>query len=319
MRINSINTYKPAFNGKVYINYNRTAKNISNCPFSTQESIIGNINSLKQRLETQTPDYKTYVVKFDYDSKNESKFLPTYHSATISVSDEKGNEATQHFELGKTGGSRKDDRTQLASGEDIWQNGFKEITRQSINGLPKSEKDEVSIEMQKRGWEREDIRAEIQSIYDRIENRAKVSMNRAEIAASIWQVTTGEGCPDEIRESIIGNINTLTRRVEEESAKEKAYYLTVSNNYYLHEYNNGNHNDSLNIELSTNAGSYQQKYLTIRKYDARSNWEYYCVTDSERIYSEIFRPITEKTLWDAHNYLPFDNAYDKRQIVNQLA
>lgn len=332
MRINNINTIRPSFNGRVYMNYNSIAKTIKEMPTQTQESVIGNINSLKERLEIQTPDFKTYIINIDYNKKAEDIYSPIHHRATINVKDERGYSTSQDFELGQTGGSGRKARTIMSSGEEIWNNGFRPITEKVLNGQSTPTDDEAIAEIKavikKRGWAKEDRTspwvtyepigapteeeiAEIKSIYDSIEDRGKVRMNKAGIAVSIWRVTAVDGCPDEIRESLIGNINTITRRIEEETAKEKSYYFSVINatpDYTSH---------ALEIETGTN-GSYYTQYLKITDYGKESDWKNYCVTDSEQIYRKVFKPLTDKTLWDGHNYLPFNRDWEKREIVNKL-
>ena len=111
MRINNITTIRPSFNGRVYMDYNNMAKTIKEMPTQTQESVIGNINSLKERLETQTQDFKTYVIGLNYSKKAEDIYSPVHHNATITVKDERGYTSTQDFELGQTGGSGRKSRT----------------------------------------------------------------------------------------------------------------------------------------------------------------------------------------------------------------
>lgn len=347
MKINSINLYNQTFKGKAYINYNKAATQIKESPYSTQESIIGNINTLKHRLENQTPDDKTFIIDYSYSTKKDSVFLPTFHYGTIQVKDEKGNFAAQEFYLGQSGGSRKDDKTVFSSGEEIWENGFEPITKTALKGLPEANQDkkaieEIKAEIKTRGWMEEDrdpsinpcwknsgtflseqqAIEEIKAIYDRIEDRGKVIMDKADIAVSLWKVTSRKECPKEILDSIIGNINTLTKRVEEETAKEKKYYLSVSN---LFGYNDGYdyddsyryHDDEVKIILATNNYSYQKGYITTSVLDEK-NWKYYCPTDPEKIYTKVFKPLTDKTLWDGHHYMPFDKDWEKREIVNKL-
>lgn len=311
MRVNSIN-FTPrnnailnkniAFSARVYMDYQKATEEIDKCPYSTQESIIGNINSLKGRLQDM-PDDKIYVIDFNYQKKRESEFLPVQHYATISVKDEKGNSISHSFKLGQSGGSRKDDRTQLIGGQEIWQNGFKEITEKTLRG---------SFELQED--ERINLKEEIARIADKIESRGKVHMNKATIAASILCATAD--CPDEIQESIIGNINTLTARLEEESAKEKSYELSI--------FNTGDCK-SLDIHVKARKSTHWNEYQEIRlpisstKYEEGS-YKSYCNTDGEEIYHGTFKPLTEKLLWDAHHYLPFDKDknYGKKQILDKL-
>ena len=328
MRVSQINTYTLGFKGKVYQNYNKIAREIDKVPYSSQEAIIGNINTLKDRLESQTPDWKTYIIDFDYNFKRESKGEPIYHSGVIKIKDEKGNTAEKDFYIGKTGGSRKEDRTELVSDNEIWENGFKEITKIALSGLNESEKatEEIDKAMVKRYWRGSEIRNQIKDIYDKIEDRAKVNMDKGEIAASIYATTSNDCCPYEIQEAIIGNINTLTKRVEEETSKEKQYNLIITNNFG---YNNREkydtthryHDDALEIYLGTNADSYQSEILKILEYDNDdiAFAKRYCITDSELIYSKVFKPITEKTLWNGHNYLPFEKNNNAREIVNKLS
>lgn len=347
MRINSINTYSKTFKGKAYVNYYGIAHNVQASPYPTQQSIIGNINSLKQRLESQTPADKTFIINYGYTTQKDSIFLPTQHYGTIKVSDEKGNTIVQEFDLGKSGGSRKDDRTIFASGEEIWHNGFRPITEMALNGIQhqssKDEKamEEIKAEIKKRGWVEEDIKpwrnphyeaigaateqdlAEIKAIYDRIEDRARVKMDKADIAVSLWRVTSKEECPEEILDSIIGNINTLTQRVENETAKEKLYHLSVSNLFgyndgYEIDSSYGYHGSTIRIDLSSGSSYYKGYITTSSLSDEKGKWRYYCPTDSEKIYNDVFKPITEKTLWDGHNHLPFNKDWEKREIVNQL-
>lgn len=321
-----LNRKNVSFNGRVYMDYQNMVNTIDKCPYSTQESIIGNINTLKGRLQGM-PDDKIYVLGLDYQSERESEFLPTYHSAVISVRDKQGNLISNRFELGKTGGSRKDDRTQLASGEEIWQNGFKEVTEKALNGFFETNKDEEYMQNLKkackdRGWDVDKQKDKITEIADKIEDRGKVEMNKAEMAASILSVT--RDCPDEIQESIIGNINTLTARLEEESAKEKAYNFSITNHHYDHPIYEYFSDKSLYITVSAKHSTYHAEYqeeILLVKGETNS-YETYCNTNSEEIYSDTFKPLTERLLWDAHRYLPFENGkncYKKKQILDKLA
>lgn len=290
MRINSINAHSQSFKGRAYVNYYGVAHNVQESPYPTQQSIIGNINSLKQRLESQTPDDKTFIINYGYETQKDSIFLPTYHYGTIKVSDEKGNSTVQEFSLGKSGGSRKDDRTVFASGEEIWNNGFRPITEAALNGIPQSNKDEkileeIKAEIKERGWVEEDIKPWRNPNYEAI--GAETEQDLAEIKA-------------------------IYERIEEETAKEKSYYFSVINatpDYTSH---------ALEIEAGTNE-SYYTQYLRITNYGKESDWKNYCVTDSEQIYRKVFKPLTDKTLWDGHNYLPFKNDWAKREVVNKLS
>ena len=148
-------------------------------------------------------------------------------------------------------------------------------------------------------------------------------MDKADIAVSLWRVTSKEECPEEILDSIVGNINTLTQRVENETAKEKVYHLSVSNLFgyndgYEIDSSYGYHSSTIRVTLSSGYSYYKSYITTSSLSNEKGKWRYYCPTDSEKIYNEVFKPITEKTLWDGHNYLPFNKDWEKREIVNQL-
>ena len=324
MQIRNISSTRPAFKGNVFINYNNVAKEIDECPLSTQESIIGNIKTLKERLQTQTPDYKTYLIDFDYKTFRESKYEPTLHVGTITVKDEQKKFAQSEFSLGQSGGSRPQDRTRLASGEEIWDNGFKDITSEALNGLTKinekgNSKDLERLKkelVQRQCWDDVDFE-EAKKIYDQIEDRARVNIDKVTTAASIYHITKA-GCPDEIRESIIGNLNTLSWRLETETSKEKEYDLIIDNEIYEHGYCEKYISEGAKLIVSTN-GSYEKRYLGTRCFDTSIPGYYYCTTDSEEIWQDVFKPVTDGILWDGHHYLPFDDDWKKREIVNKLS
>lgn len=318
-----INNTRPAFRGTVLMNYNKMAEQIVNCPETTQESIVGNIKTLKDRLQAQTPDYKTYIIDFDYKTYRESKLEPKQHVGVVKVTDENRNYACKEFSLGKSGGSRPQDKTQFASGEEIWNNGFKDITSESISGLtnhsePTGDYQKLKKELDERQcWSDSDFE-QAKAIYDKIEDRGRVKIYKAITAATIYRLTK-HNCPDEIRESIIGNINTLSWRLENETSKEKEYRLIVDDEtpsgegYCFRHWERGAY-----VTVSTN-DSHEEEFLPVRKYDSDVSGYYYCTTDPDKIWKDTFKPITDGILWDGHHYLPFKKSPEKREIVNKLS
>lgn len=321
MRINGLCASCAAFKGRVFQNYYKTVDSISNCPKSTHESLIGNINTLKSRLENLTPQDKRYYLDFDYESKQESKFDPTYHYAVISVRDADGNLLSNKFSLGKSGGSHKTDRTELASGGDIWNNGFREITEKSLaNAFEHNEEEyDVAKVCKDRHWRVKSAGLIIKMIADKIEPRAKVKINRAETAASLLTVT--KDCPDEILESIIENINELTYKLDEQSAKQKSYDFVVTNSYEAltpHGFYKGFSDNWLDIIVSAKNSTHRAEQQRETMY-IKDEEDSYCITDGLKIYDENFKPLTNKLLWDSYNNLPLQKDYEKSSILDRLS
>ena len=324
MRIGNINSVKPAFKGIVFMNYNKMATQIDDCPEQTQEALISNIKSLKDKLQTQTPDYKTYLIDFDY--KKERKYIsyPTVHSIAVSVTDKRNNFVQREILLGKTDGFFPEDEYFIATDDEIWEKCFKDVTEESLGGMKSKKNTDGDYAKLKRVLHARQLYGlsdyeRTRAIYDKIEDRSKVDIDKITTAVTIHEVTKG-ACTSEVLDSILGNINTLTWRLETETDNEKKYDFIIDNEL-------GKYNTKITtphkyypfaalVRVCTN-GKEEQSLLKTRSYD-KNNSCFYCITDPERVWQEGFKQITENILEDAHTNLPFDNDARKREIVNRL-
>jgi len=229
-----------SFSGKVYMNYTRTAEQIDKMPYGSHGEIIANINDLQSFLKNDTPKDKTWVLTVDAQKTSPAFGAPFYHYAIIKVKDEKGESATCQVRLGQTGGSEKYSKTSLRSYQAMKINEFRQLREQVAQGeLVKLESDEEAINEtikkevsqtslpEKLGLSVEEISELVRPIYDSILDGAKVGMDKAYMAVSIWRTTRHPWVPEEIKESLISNLNTMIRRLEEETPKDTNPFIST--------------------------------------------------------------------------------------------
>lgn len=139
------------FNGQVRRNKEKIAQEIASGDPEQQASLIGNINTLKQRLEQQTPDYKNYTIDFERKyvrSSGEDEYghpyAEGYNGVITVVDDDKEIDYISTVELSLT----KNGRTQKADGETIWRDGFMNLTKEILKPFKNEQKHPVDAETQ---------------------------------------------------------------------------------------------------------------------------------------------------------------------------
>ena len=139
------------FNGQVRRNKEKIAQEIASGDPEQQASLIGNINTLKQRLEQQTPDYKNYTIDFERKyvrSSGEDEYghpyAEGYNGVITVVDDDKEIDYISTVELSLT----KNGRTQKADGETIWRDGFMNLTKEILRQFRNEPKHTVDAETQ---------------------------------------------------------------------------------------------------------------------------------------------------------------------------
>ena len=139
------------FNGHVRMNKEKVAQEIASGDPEQQASLIGNINTLKQRLEQQTPDYKNYTIDFERKyvrSSGEDEYghpyAEGYNGVITVVDDDKEIDYISTVELSLT----KNGRTQKADGETIWRDGFMNLTKEILKPFKNEQKHPVDAETQ---------------------------------------------------------------------------------------------------------------------------------------------------------------------------
>lgn len=139
------------FNGHVRMNKEKVAQEIASGDPEQQASLIGNINTLKQRIEQQTPDYKNYTIDFERNyvkSAGEDEYghpyAEGYNGVITVVDDDKEIDYISTVELSLT----KNGRTQKADGETIWRDGFMNLTKEILKPFKNEQKHPVDAETQ---------------------------------------------------------------------------------------------------------------------------------------------------------------------------
>ena len=139
------------FNGQVRMNKEKVAQEIASGDPEQQASLIGNINTLKQRLENKTPDYKNYTIDFERNyvrSSGEDEYghpyAEGYNGVITVVDDDKEIDYISTVELSLT----KNGRTQKADGETIWRDGFMNLTKEILKPFKNEQKHPVDAETQ---------------------------------------------------------------------------------------------------------------------------------------------------------------------------
>ena len=139
------------FNGQVRMNKEKVAQEIASGDPEQQASLIGNINTLKQRLENGTPDYKNYTIDFERNyvrSAGEDEYghpyAEGYNGVITVVDDDKEIDYISTVELSLT----KNGRTQKADGETIWRDGFMNLTKEILKPFKNEQKHPVDAETQ---------------------------------------------------------------------------------------------------------------------------------------------------------------------------
>ena len=139
------------FNGHVRMHKEKIAREIASGDPEQQASLIGNINTLKQRLENGTPDYKNYTIDFERNyvrSSGEDEYGHPYaegYNGVITVADDDEEiDYISTVELSLT----KNGRTQKADGEQIWRDGFMNLTKEILKPFKNEPKHTVDAETQ---------------------------------------------------------------------------------------------------------------------------------------------------------------------------
>ena len=312
MRVTNIQTM--SFRGRVIHDKARTQNQIENFPIPTQESIMGNMDTLAQRLRELTPDSENYKITFNRQDERRTLYDPKYYYGNVDVVNKFGQKASSKFFIGHMGGSSKDDRTVLSDGEMIWLEGFKDLTQKVLDG--NLDKQDIVL-FRKLSYLTLKEKEEFLNVYSRIENGEKTIMNKTDIAGKI--ITATKDSPDEIRDAIIGNINTLVQRLDREAPDNFRYLLrakcvTIAPQRRLIGGFFDGHKD---IYFQTGQISTKQYCITpnyfenlnffndeLQSYKITTSVipisdQPYCPTDSEQIYRSCFKPLTERALWEA--------------------
>ena len=334
MRVNSLNTNQ-FFKGTVNRNKIKLAQEIDNCPQETQESLIGNINTLKSRLEECTPFWKTFTLDFEYYSEYDTSTSPYIHHGVVTVVDEKNQTYKKDFVLGQTAKkySPANENSCYKNGEEIWEEGFKELTQASAYSQhEKPEKyihpdfqniynaiEDVDEELDfdkaqaayniKWEWKQNpeiDLNTRIhwlnkenkgaESMLHRLEDRGeRIELNKSGLARRLYEISVD--CPQDIVDSIIGNINTLTKRIETSTSKYKNYDIGLAYNTC-----------GLENLLLVVSSQYERIDGEVKLCKSINNTsEKKCLLNSQQIWDELFKPVTEKVLWDGYNNTPYQN------------
>lgn len=139
------------FNGQVRMNKEKVAQEIASGDPEQQASLIGNINTLKQRLEQQTPDYKNYTIDFERNyvrSSGEDEYghpyAEGYDGVVTVIDDDQEIEYTSTVELSR----KRDGIAQKADGEQIWRDGFMNLTKEILRQFKNEPKHTVDAETQ---------------------------------------------------------------------------------------------------------------------------------------------------------------------------
>ncbi len=299
MRINPINTSIP-FNGRVVMNKMKITNEIASCPKAARESLIGNINSLKARLEQNTPEWKTFNIEFYHDVSWDSQYSPTYYQGIIRVKDENGESEVKSFDLGQLGGKFLANRNFVPDGKTIWHKGFEEITEKLIN-----KQYTYSQNLSEKG----NFSQEVREITDRIEDRdERIIIDKEEIAyaiiGAVQSLNDGEK-ENELKCAIIDNINTLTKRIEESTSPLKKYKIIPSGGFcsdFKCCYHFG-----MKVDALDTSNEYFSKDIVIADVDMDDNWKLKNIATGQDIWDRLFKGLTEKVLWDGYHHLPFEN------------
>ena len=140
------------FNGNVYINKIDTAKEIAKIAkyfpessdiesFKNDEqvkSFIGNINTLKHRLETKTPDDNRYEIIFNMGSDDFDEYI---YSAYVTVYDRNNDRSTMSYvDLAQRLSSTKINFNNRSNGQRIWENAFEPVTDSALKDAKRAQK-----------------------------------------------------------------------------------------------------------------------------------------------------------------------------------
>ena len=120
-------------------------------------------------------------------------------------------------------------------------------------------------------------------------------------------------CSDEIKESLIGNINTLTKRLEEGKSPLKTYSIVTECN--LNKDNCGGYNFFVTVNSEDDPHEFYSADLTLTD-DYKHNYK--CIVTGKDVWTKLFKPITDKLLWDGYTHQPFSRNPEKRNIYYQL-
>ncbi len=302
MKMKIINVQSmPSYKGRVYQDKNAISKEIAKCPFSTREHLKEHIEVLSETLKTKTPNDARFDLTFEEAEEQKSVYDPTYYYGIIKLSNSKGKSLVNKFALGHLGGSAKDAVSVTPKSETIWERGFKDITQKVLEG----ELNENDISVLENSSIFKALDSETQELarysFNKLGSSEKIVADKIRIAVAIAKAVNG--CPDEVIETVIKNINTLTQRLEKETPDDKMFYIDVI----------GQGRSAGTSDLSITAGIYipnkvdpfKGTKLTGKKHSINrfiatkykpADKRPYCATNSEQIYEEIFKPITDKML-----------------------
>ncbi len=131
MQLNTKYNHIP-FNGRVIMDKLKIASQIScSKDEGIKESLIGNINTLKMRIQENTPEFKTFVIDYDYESKKNSTG-DEFTYGTLSVIDN-DNFSCKSKKVKLTKENKLKNEIEIADGQEIWEKLFKNITTRIIS------------------------------------------------------------------------------------------------------------------------------------------------------------------------------------------
>ncbi len=308
MRVNRILSASN-FKGSVKMDKKHTTRQISSCPKAVQESLIGNINTLNYRLKNNTPYNKHFNVEFDVYHEKYSKYHPTNTYGVLTIQNESGKKDYSEVYLSSLGSYFVSDDDYIADGETIWQKGFKDITeRISTDKFYQENSDNIlSQKERKEARDKRKLSSYEIEIYDRIKTPSdRIYIDKLGITTAISRL---QECGEEARESLIGNINTLIDRIENETSKEKSYNITAkggfSGDFFYHYF------FDLRVDALVDENEYFAKSIVIKSDKQKT-------VNGEEIYQILFKPLTEAVLWDGYHHLPFENSFAEKEIFEKL-
>lgn len=142
------------FNGQVSLRDRvKIAQEIASGDPEQQASLIGNINTLKQRLKQQTPDHKNYTIDFERNyvrSSGEDEYGHPYtegYDGVVTVIDNDNDKEIKYTSTVKLS-RKRDGIVQKADGEQIWRDGFMNLTTEILRQFRDEPKHPVDAETQ---------------------------------------------------------------------------------------------------------------------------------------------------------------------------
>lgn len=308
MRINSIN-YNPSFRGIVKMDKKAITEQIYNCPKQNHEDIINSINAIKQGLEAM-PDDRYFSIYFNQDFDYPNDLWAPQMCAKITVKDNDTNKCVQgEIQLASNENEHKKNNKNYFSDKETAQKEFIEDIIEQMETPDYSNKDRIG----KIKPNEIKMNNEVKEIYDKIEDREdRIKMDKKQIAQSVRRATTR--CPYDIKESLIENINLLTKNIEENTSCEKSYEIETrggfSTNYDAHYY----------FDMSIKSLDCEKEHFSsgIMLSISSGGGEFECPINSADIRDVMFEPLTQEVLNQGYNHLPFEYNSAKRKIYTKL-